>query len=272
MRRPTGERSPLGARAMSVTLNEFTTEWRDTGQGTTLLCLHPLGQNARFFDSFAAALGTGWRVVSFDQRGHGAASATPVAKWAQFVDDAEAAVARIDGPLHLAGFSMGGSIAADLAIRMPDRFASLTLAATPIRGTDVFAERARAEAGGGIKAIEQETVARWFGNSTHTQAIAQARGTLHAMTPRGFDAAWQSFATFEGYDRKAVAQLPHTLLLSYANDLSTPPAVLDDIAEVLRAHGVDVTRRDVADAGHMGLLEQPEETAAVVGKFIEALA
>nr|WP_245398688.1 alpha/beta fold hydrolase [Oceaniglobus trochenteri] len=246
------------------------TRWFDKGAGRTLLCLHPLGQSAEFHAGLADALGAGWRVVSYDQRGHGAAAGQPVRDWAQLVEDAEAAVAQLDGPVHLAGFSMGGAVAADLAARLPGRFASLTLAATPSEGSALFASRACAVAHGGIAGIEAETVQRWFGASTDEAAIARARAALHRLTPEGFDAAWRAFATFAGYGA-VTRPWPATLVLSFGDDLSTPPAVLDHIAATLEGAGVAVQRANVDGAGHMGLLEQPQAVATEITAFIEGM-
>ena len=251
----------------TVVLNGLATELYDSGRDApadrTILCLHPLGQEAAFFDGVAAALGLDWRVVSFDQRGHGAAADRPARDFMQLVDDAEAALDLCDAR-HVAGFSMGGSVAALLAARRS--LATVTLVATPHRGLPVFSERACAVEGGSIDAVAEETVARWFGRAHGEPAIERARASLAKLTPEGFDAAWRAFATFEGYDRIAPA-LPPALCLAYGDDLSTPPDVLDAIAETIRAAGGTARRETFPGAGHMGLLQRPDETADAIAGF-----
>lgn len=253
----------------SISLNGMPTRWLDRGEpdGRYLLCLHPLGQNANFFEGLADALGPGWRVVGFDQRGHGSAARWPVQKFAQFVDDAEAALDRLGGAAHVAGFSLGGAIAAELAARRAKDIPTLTLAATPQEGLPVFAERACAVERGSIAAVAESTVARWFGRTKGDPAIGVARTSLDMLTPEGFDAAWRAFATFGGYDGIA-GHLPPTLCLAFADDLSTPPSVADAIAAAIVRDGGEARRVDIPDAGHMGLLQKPAEAAAAVSAFI----
>lgn len=242
------------------------TELRAWGDGDqSVLCLHPLGQEAAYFGDLAAALGPGWRVVAYDQRGHGAAAGQPAKSFKQMVDDAEAAL-RQCGASHVAGFSMGGAIASELARRRPPR--TLTLAATPHKGLPVFVERARAVREGSVEAVAEGTLARWFGDAAYEPAAERARASLLRLSPEGFDAAWRAFATFEGYEERAVA-LPPTLCLAYGNDLSTPPDVLDAIARAIRAGGGTAERETIPGAGHMGLLQKPAETAAAIARFVE---
>jgi pimeloyl-ACP methyl ester carboxylesterase len=238
---------------------------RSWGDGDrVLLCLHPLGQEAAFFADLAPALGPGWRVASFDGRGHGAAAGRPVGDFGQFVDDAEAGLDRV-GARHVAGFSMGGSVAALLAARRD--LAALVLVATPHRGLPVFAERARAREAGSVAAVTEETVRRWFGRTDAEPAVDRARASLAKLTPEGFDAAWNAFATFRGYEGIA-ASLPPALCLAYGDDLSTPPVVLDAIAATIREAGGVAERETIPGAGHMGLLEKPRETGKAIARFL----
>ena len=249
-----------------VTLNGLATRFREWGAGErAILCLHPLGQEAAFFEGLAPVLGDGWRVAAHDQRGHGAAANRPAESLSQMVDDAEAALERV-GARHVAGFSMGGAVAAELAARRG--LATVSLVATPDRGLPVFAERARAVREGSVAAVTESTVERWFGRAEGEPAIDRARASLAKLTPEGFDAAWRALASFEGYERLA-ASLPPALCLAYGDDLSTPPDVLDAIADTIRSAGGTAERETVPGAGHMGLLQKPTETAAAIARFVE---
>jgi pimeloyl-ACP methyl ester carboxylesterase len=122
-------------------------------------------------------------------------------------------------------------------------------------------------AGGGLHAVADETVSRWFGAAAEGPEAARARASLMRMRPEGFDAAWRAFAAFGGYEGRA---LPPTLALAYGDDLSTPPAVLDGIAAAIRAAGGAARRETIPGAGHMGLLQAPRETGAAIASFLEA--
>lgn len=252
----------------AVRASGLRTSLREWGDGPdVLLCLHPLGQEAAFFADLPAALGPGWRVAAFDQRGHGSAADQPAGSLEQMVDDARAMRERT-GARHVAGFSMGGAVAALLAAR--GGLASVSLVATPDRGQPVFAERACAVRAGSVAAVTESTVTRWFGRPAGEPAIDRARASLAKMTPEGFDAAWRALASFGGYEALA-PRLPPALCLAYGDDLSTPPEVLDAIADTIRAAGGTAVRETVARAGHMGLLQRPAETAAAIARFMGGL-
>jgi pimeloyl-ACP methyl ester carboxylesterase len=70
----------------------------------------------------------GLRVVMYDLRGHGRTERPPRGyRLDDFVDDLAAliGVMDIDGPVHLLGNSLGGTIAFGYAVRHPDRVASI---------------------------------------------------------------------------------------------------------------------------------------------------
>ncbi|MDB5819278.1 MAG: hypothetical protein JWQ11_2918, partial [Rhizobacter sp.] len=210
------------------------------GQGC-VLALHSLGLDAHAFDALGDALGDQWQVVSFDQRGHGAAASQAAADLGTYVDDAMAALALCgDRAVHLLGHSMGGAVAALLAERMASRergcLASLTLVATPAAGHAAFALRGAPALAAGMDAVVPDTLQRWFGDAADTASTRYARSTLQAMQPEGFAAAWQALAGFEGYERIA-AHLPATLCIAGADDLSTPPRVMQAIVDAFTRAG-----------------------------------
>lgn len=232
--------------------------------GEAVLGLHMLGLDADSFAGVGKLLADrGYPAYSYDQRGHHTAADQPPADFAQWIDDAKAALTRVPAErVHLVGSSMGGSVAARLAAATPTgRIATLSLIATLVRGEPVFAERGSAEAAGSLDAILPTTIARWFGDADKPSPEAQhARDAIRRMTPASHDAAWRALAQFRGYDDIA-SQLPPTLCLAFTDDLSTPPSALDTIANTLKLAGTPVRRADVPGTGHAGLLCKPHDIA-----------
>jgi pimeloyl-ACP methyl ester carboxylesterase len=97
-------------------------EWGDEA-APPLLLAHGGFDFARTFDVFAPLLAdAGWRVVSWDQRGHGDSEHAVLYSWDA---DARDAVAVLDSlttrPLPMVGHSKGGSIVLHLAEALPHR-------------------------------------------------------------------------------------------------------------------------------------------------------
>lgn len=97
----------------------------------TIVFHHGLGSTRGIWAGWLPALIGGYRIVTFDMRGHGA-SARPDAgaklTLDMLTDDLFAVMdAASTGRVHLVGESIGGTIALNAVLRAPERFASLTV-------------------------------------------------------------------------------------------------------------------------------------------------
>ena len=110
----------------------LTVHYRDEGprDAPAIVLLHGSNADLHTWDAWTAALTDTYRVIRFDQIGHGLTGADPAGDYAprSFADDVgrmadELGVARF----VLAGNSMGGGIALDYALRHPERVGGLVL-------------------------------------------------------------------------------------------------------------------------------------------------
>ena len=98
------------------------------GGGPPVLMLHGGALSARTWDYVACALRRSHRVLALDMRGHGESEWTDEYAVDAMAADAEAVVRSVaGGPVHAVGMSLGGLMAAELALRAPDLVLSLTL-------------------------------------------------------------------------------------------------------------------------------------------------
>jgi pimeloyl-ACP methyl ester carboxylesterase len=100
-------------------------EWGDE-HAPPLMLAHGGFDFARTFDVFAPLLAeAGWRVVSWDQRGHGESDHAPLYSWEADVRDLATVYDSVspDRPLAAAGHSKGGAITVQYAAAMPHRVA-----------------------------------------------------------------------------------------------------------------------------------------------------
>lgn len=123
-----GARAPdreyrIDARGVGLALHE----WGDA-DAPPLLLAHGGFDFARTFDTFAPRFAdAGWRVVSWDHRGHGDSDHAHLYSWDADMRDAEAVFEHVNGrdAIPVIGHSKGGALMIQLADAQPFRFASL---------------------------------------------------------------------------------------------------------------------------------------------------
>lgn len=117
---------------------------REKGSGReTLVLLHGFGGLSMDWYDIQPDLARDARVLAYDLPGHARSLGHPAAGSASGM--AKAILADLDQRgikrVHVAGFSMGGAVATLMALRAPDRVASLTLLAPGGFGPDISEER-----------------------------------------------------------------------------------------------------------------------------------
>jgi len=101
-------------------------EWGDA-EAPPLALAHGGFDFARTFDVFAPLLAdAGWRVVAWDQRGHGDSAHAPMYSWEADLRDALAVVDSVtDDPVPVVGHSKGGAVMVQFAVALPHRVSAL---------------------------------------------------------------------------------------------------------------------------------------------------
>lgn len=110
------------------------------GNGETLVFIHGLSDNLLYWEVLTTTLKKDFRVVRFDLRGHGQ---SPLGDEEISIDTYADDLKNILDDLgiqkaNLVGFSLGGAVALDFAIKYPDYVSSLVLMSTFFRYDDVM--------------------------------------------------------------------------------------------------------------------------------------
>ena len=153
-------------------------EWGDAS-APPLLLLHGGFDFARTFDVFAPLLAEGgFRVIAWDQRGHGRSGQTQLYSWDADVRDAwavlEATSAR---PLVAVGHSKGGGVLMSLAQAAPGRFERfVSIDGIPSR-------RPAADATAPEPALS-EIATEWLDHRRGTATFVRKAGTLEELAQR----------------------------------------------------------------------------------------
>lgn len=182
-----------------------------------------------------------------------------------YVSDARAALASIDGPVLLAGHSMGGKVAQFLASEHPKNLEKLLLVApgTALGGRPSERHRASAlETFGSrakIEAFQRAAMARALDPAVMQRIVEDA-----LVSQREHWYGWYDHGRFDEFmDRLRTITVP-TLCVGGARDPLVPPSRLRrDVASAIPGCLL-VTLRD---AGHNLPVEAPGEIAGAIERF-----
>ena len=225
----------------------------------TLVLLHPVGLNGGSFQFLDLDENGLEGAETPDLPGHGRRPRSPGMTLGDAADDL---VGQIPGPLDVAGFSFGGMIALQMALRHPDRVRSLLVACAPAAvNRDVILARAEA-AEAGMDGVLASTLERWFTSAALADpahpGVAYSRASLRALDPHAFADGWRAIADHDVTARLAELDLPVTCLAG-RQDVSSPPEQVQMIAD-----GVKGAQFLAIDGPHMAYLEHPSAVAGVI--------
>lgn len=177
-----------------------------------------------------------FRVIRYDHRGHGG---SPVPPGPYVLDDLGWDVlALLDqvgvAKAHLVGLSLGGMVAMWVAAHAPERVDRMALMCTSAKlgPPSAWAQRAAAVRSGGMAAIAESVVDRWFTPefaSAHPDVRAEMTAMLLSTPPEGYAGCC---AAIEIMDLEPVLGdiTAPTLVIGGSADPSTPPEHAERIA------------------------------------------
>lgn len=221
---------------------------REGGVGKPLLLLPPLGCGAGVWSPLVQHLG-GHRLLAPEPPGFGGTEGDS-ARWPGRLPALLDAVGE-EGPVHVLGWSFGGSVALAFALACPERVASLTLVCASARPLPSPSFAALGALLAAVRAaVEDETA---------------DRPDLRAHFAHGAPAALDQAQVLARLDllEAAAALRPPLLLVSGAADAALPRAH----AEALRERVPGARHLELTGAGHLLPVTHPAELAAAVCAF-----
>ena len=231
-------------------------------RGPVLLLIHGTGSNAASWHFQLHGLREGARPVAVDLPGHGLSKpiASPsVPAYAAAVADTVGDV--VHDRFFVAGHSLGGAVALELALRYPKRVRGLILIATgahfpALAATPSLFLLPVAVAPGKFRDL-------FLGEGVRPEALALARAAVAGCPPETLRAdigAAKAFDARAGLGRLACP----ALILTGTEDHITPPRYATWLEEGLPDSRVVL----IPGAGHMLPLERPEQVNAAIAHFL----
>ncbi len=228
-----------------------------------------LGTTREMWAPQISALAGRFRCLSYDTRGHGR---SPVVAAGFGIDDlARDLAALIEATVgarkvHAVGLSLGGMTVMALAALRPDLVATLTPMATFARTVSPpsWVERAAKVREGGVEAIADMILSRWFTPSMDPAGVAAYRKMLLATEREGYAACCDAIRDQDQLARLKTLDVP-TLVFSGADDPASPPSLQDEIRDHIP--GAGLVR--VSPAGHICNVEQPAQVSAMLMAWLD---
>ena len=238
-----------------------------------LIFSNSLATNLAMWDEQARELKRTYRVLRYDQRGHGASDA-PAGRYTFEVLMADA-IALMDAlgikKAHFAGLSMGGATALGLAQIHPDRFDRIIVCDSPCQSTPVstqqWEERIVVAQKQGMEALVEPTVGRWFPPETlkaNPPHIAKVREMVRSTPVNGFIGCAAALANHDYAAAVATVKRP-VLFMAGEKDGVTPVAMRKLSAALPGSRYVELP-----GAGHISNMDQPEGFTWTIADFLKA--
>lgn len=255
-----------------IELNNITIHYQEDGtaDGAPVVFANSLGTHLRLWNPILPHLPEGLRIIRYDMRGHGQTTVPkPPYSMGALVSDIEALLDHLGvKDAVFVGLSVGGLVAQGLAAKRRDLIRALVLSNTAAKiGThEIWQGRFDLIREGGMEAVADATMERWFSKAWHgTDQIQYWRDMLTATQPDGYIGTGQAIAGTDFYTTTAALTLP-MLAIAGAHDGATPPDLVRETQELVKGSRFHLIRQ----GGHLPCVEQPEEYAQVLSEFIQA--
>ncbi len=239
--------------------------------GPVVMFSNSLASNLSMWDAQVPALTDKYRLLRYDQRGHGGSEATrPPYSFDLLLEDARALIRALGlGPVHFCGLSMGGMTGQLFGAKNPEMLRSFILCDTSSRMADptIWDARIKGARGDGMASLAPATLERWFTAPYRAKAKREIErvGAMIASTPvDGFVGCCNAIAAMDQTHLLAGIKTP-TLIIVGADDPSTTVAH----SEIIHREIVGSKLVVLKNAAHLSNIEQAAEFNAALRAFLD---
>lgn len=257
-----------------VELSGLSLNYRIDGDktGAPVVFINSLGTDYRLWDKLLPLLPGGLQFIRYDKRGHGLSEVTSAPyRMGGLVNDLERLLDHLNvRNAVLVGCSIGGLIAQGLAVKRLDQVRAMVLSNTGAKiGTkEMWNDRIDAVRAGGIDALADATLERWFSTAfRETPELAAWRAMLTRTPVEGYVGCSEAISGTDLYETIATLTLP-TLGIAGSEDGSTPPDLVRETAALVKGSEFELIR----GAGHLPMVEAPDRFAEILTTFLAKIS
>lgn len=245
--------------------------YHSTGEGEVIVLLHAIGLDHHSWGHFRNEMTENHHVISVDLRGHGQ---SPAAVSGYRLGDYAQDVLNLLDSLNIStanflGLSFGGMVTQHLALKAPKLVARLMLCGCPggfpPEARQPIAERGTVAERGGMEAIIDTTLARWFTPDFVTSGGTKAvRERLLSDDVAGWAAGWAAISQHDVRASLSAISAP-TLCVAGARDEAVSPKAVRALADAIPG----AIYVELADAPHIMHFEQPDSFSTAITHFLK---
>jgi len=246
--------------------------YREDGRqdGPPLVFSNSLGINLAMWDGQLEEAARTWRVIRYDQRGHGESEASegPYAMERLGRDVVDLLDALRIRRTAFCGLSMGGMTGMWLAANEPGRFTRMALCNTSAFFPDksVWDQRMELVRGGGMQAVKQPTIERWFTpqfRDRNPQEVERVAAMIEKCKPAGYLGCCAAIRDMDLREDVKRIDLPCLVVIG-RHDPATVPAMGEVIASTIPG-----AQSKVLDTAHLSNIEDPRGFNAAIFGFVQ---
>ncbi len=237
-----------------------------------LALVHTLGLGEFVWDGVVERLADRAVVLTYDCRGHGASSKSPAPySVEQFGHDLEDLLKHVGWTkAHVAGASMGGCVALQIAVSRPDLVQSLGLVDTTAwfgaNAPEAWEGRAKQAEEKGMASLVEFQRARWFTETfqaEHADTVARALAAFAANDVPSFAASCRMLGAVDLRAKLPALRLPAGVIVG-ENDGATPPDMSREMVRLIPGATLEI----IPQARHLSFIECPEITGDFLARLI----
>ena len=251
-------------------LGQIGLHYSDAGEKNApcVVFANSLGTDFRLWDPILPMLPKGLRIIRYDKRGHGLSHCpTPPYSMGALVRDAEKLLDHLSvKDCVFTGLSIGGMIAQGLAVKRLDLIRGMVLSntAAKIGQPTMLCDRIAAVKEGGINALADNIMERWFSKSFRAKTEVNIwRNMLTRQENDGYIGCSAAISGTDFFTSTSGLRLP-VLGIAGSEDGSTPPDLVRETIDLIPGSKFHLIR----GAGHLPCVEKPEEYAQVLTDFL----
>lgn len=234
----------------------------DDPDALPVLFLHPINMQGRIWFDLAEHWGPERSLYMPDLRAHGGSDADGEFGLDEWLADIESFIEQIgpEGPMHVVGGSLGGSLAVCLAARLPDRVVSVAGIGSSLNfeGADAQAVLDVFDEYGVPGTFEKVFPEITFGPYVDPAVIERGIRLANPNPVEIVKRVWAATVFSDSTDRAAAVQCPSLVLTGQFDGTCTPELGM----QMARALRTELTL--MPDIGHMPMLETPARVALLV--------